>query len=164
MQTQHAVDLWAQQRLVVLASEDMSLAYWSGGIIDDVPGYSSQRWQLAVDMIYRCVVSGLLELTYPTYRDDHDAFFQAIRTRSPFDQSKGVQFDESGGVLWNWEQLFGTEKLVALVGKHFPKTDEYDPNLNPAFVQELREIFSAAGVPWSDAPLLPVMPASAGAA
>jgi hypothetical protein len=140
------------------------LAYWSGGIIDDVPGYSSQRWQLAVDMIYRCVVSGLLELTYPTYRDDHDAFFQAIRTRSPFDQSKGVQFDESGGVLWNWEQLFGTDKLVALVGKHFPKTDEYDPNLNPAFVQELREIFSAAGVPWSDAPLLPVMPASAGAA
>jgi len=138
MQTQHAVDLWAQQRLVVLASEDMSLAYWSGGIIDDVPGYSSQRWQLAVDMIYRCVVSGLLELTYPTYRDDHDAFFQAIRTRSPFDQSKGVQFDESGGVLWNWEQLFGTDKLVALVGKHFPKTDEYDPNLNPAFVQELR--------------------------
>lgn len=157
MQTHNTVDFWMQQHLLVLTSDDMSLAYLTGGTIDDVPDYSPQRWQLAVDMIYRCVVSGLLELTYPKYRGDRDAFFQAVRTLSPFGQSSGIPFDQSGGVLWNWEQLYGTDKLVALVDKYFPKTGgAYDDAVNPAFIQELHDVFAAAGVPWSDAPLLPI--------
>ena len=84
-------------------------------------------------------------------------FFQAIRSLSPFDQSVDVPFDESGGVLWNWEQLCGTDKLVGLVDQHFPNTDDaYNEPVNLAFIQQLREIFAAAGVPWSDLPLLPV--------
>ena len=67
--------------------------------------------------------------------------------------------------MWNWEQLYGTDKLVALVDKNFPDAGEaYDEAVDPAFIQELREIFAAAGVPWSDTPLLPVILTSAGAA
>jgi hypothetical protein len=157
MAINHTVDSWTQEHLRVLAKDDMSLAYVAGGIVDDVPDYSAQRWQLAVDMIYRCIVSGLLELTYPKYRVDHDGFFYAIRTLSPFDRSDDVPFDESGGVLWNWEQLRGTDTLVDLINKHFPdRGGAYDGTVNPAFIEELRSTFASAGVPWSDATLLPV--------
>ncbi len=148
MSEANTIESWLQFGLRILSGDDMSLIYFSSGRIDSIPDDTPQRWQLAVDMIYRCVVSGLLELTYPKYRADHDAFFHAIRTLNPFDRS--------GAVLWNWEQLYGTDKLVALIDKHFPKTGEYDPRLNLAFIQELRDIFAAAGAPWSDAPLLPV--------
>ncbi len=149
MSEQKNIELWLQTCLRFFASDDLSLVSFSSSTISGMPNYTLERWQLAVDMIYRCVVSGLLEFTYPNYRDDHDAFFQAIRTRSPF--------DESGDVMWNWEQLYGTDKLVALVDKRFPKTGGADNEIvNPAFIQDLRDIFAAAGVPWSNALLLPI--------
>jgi hypothetical protein len=150
MPTTRTIDSWLQHNLRMLTKDDLSIGYFESGNIDSVPDYSTQRWQLAVDMIYRCVVSGLLELTYPNYRVDHNAFFQAIRTQNPFDQS--------GGFLWNWEQLHGTDKLIALVDKHFPGAGvaNYE-TVNPAFIQKLRDIFATAGVAWSDAPLLPIV-------
>ena len=111
MSEQENIELWLQTRLRFFASDDLSLVSLSSSTIVGMPNYTLKRWQLAVDMIYRCVVSGLSDLTYPKYRNDHDAFFQAIRTRSPF--------DESGDVMWNWEQLCGTDKLVALVNGRF---------------------------------------------
>ncbi len=149
------IEQWLQNRMRLFSADDLPLTYFSSSIIAGAQYDNLERWQLAVDMIYRCIVSGLLELTYPKYRTDHDAFFQAIRTRSPFDP--GPPFDDSGAVLWNVEQLYGTDKLIGLVDKYFPNTgNAYDETVNPAFVEELRDVFAAAGVPWSDAPLLPV--------
>jgi hypothetical protein len=157
MSGQETIESALQTNLRILSSDDMPLVLFSSSTIVGLQNNTQERWQLAVDTIYRCVVSGLLELTYPKYRADHNAFFQAIRTQNPFDRS--------GGVLWNWEQLYGTDKLVALVDKNFPDAGEaYDEAVDPAFIQELREIFAAAGVPWSDTPLLPVILTSAGAA
>jgi hypothetical protein len=150
----NTVECWLQQGLRLLTKDDLSLAFFESGNIDDVPDRTPERWQLAVDMIYRGVVSGLLELTYPKYRADHDAFFQAITILNPFDQS--------GVALWNGQQLYGTEKLAALVDKHFPKAaDKCDGAVNTAFVKDLRDIFAAAGVPWSDGPALPIAARSA---
>ncbi len=150
MSEQKNIELWLQTCLRFFASDDLSLVSFSSSTISGMPNYTLERWQLAVDMIYRCVVSGLLEFTYPNYRDDHDAFCQAIRTRSPF--------DESGGVLWNWEQFYGTDKLVALVNGHFPDAAVASHDaVDPAFIQELKDIFAEHNVPWSDAPLLPII-------
>ena len=158
MSTPRTIDGWLQHNFRALTEDDELLAYLASGCIDGVPDYSPKRWQLAVDMIYRSVVSGLSELTYPKYRADHMAFFHEIKTRSPFDRGGEGPFGDSGGVLWNWEQLYGTDKLATLIDKHFPKIDaNHDEIVNPAFIQELHDIFAAAGVPWSDAPLLPII-------
>jgi hypothetical protein len=60
--------------------------------------------------------------------------------------------------LWNVTQICGTERLYELVGAYFPPTGEIRHTLNPAFIEALEQIFAENGVPWSDKPLLPVMP------
>ena len=41
MQTHNTVDFWMQQHLLVLTSDDMSLADLTGGTIDDVPIFAA---------------------------------------------------------------------------------------------------------------------------
>jgi hypothetical protein len=81
------------------------------------------------------------------------SFLSAIRTVSPF--------VNSGGFLWNGTQVSGTARLSKLVEAHFPASDQRDDKLNPAFIEALEQIFADNGVPWSDKPLLPIMPKAA---
>jgi hypothetical protein len=149
MSKQDNIELWLQRQLRFLSKDELSPAFFSASAIAEVQDGTIERWQLAVDMIYRCIISGLIGVLTPKYRDDHDAFFHAIRTLSPY--------GESGINLWHGADLFSTDELVEIVEKHFPAADPYDPSVNPAFIQELKDIFGQHGVPWSDAtPLLVV--------
>ncbi len=82
---------------------------------------------------------------------DLDSFLVSVRTLNPFDPKRG-------GGIWNGTFLRGTDELRALIDKYFPESEPYDPSLNPAFVRALEEMFKQHDVPWSDAPLFPIMP------
>ena len=149
MSQSNNIESWLQFQLRVLVKDELTPIYFSTGFIDDIPDDTPQRWQVAVVMIYRCVVSDLMGVVTPKYRDDHDAFFHAIRTLNPY--------KENGTNLWYGVDLFSTDKLVEIIEKYFPTGGPYDPSVNPVFIQELKDIFALHNVPWSDAPLLPVV-------
>jgi hypothetical protein len=149
MSEQDNIDLWLQRHLRILSKDDLSPAFFSSSTIVGIGDRTRQRWQIAVDTIYRCIVSDLVRVLTPKYRDNRDEFFHAIRTLNPF--------DDNGVVLWNGVVLCSTDGLIALIDKYFPKTEGYDPRANPAFIEKLRAIFSENSVPWSDAPLLPII-------
>jgi len=73
-------------------------------------------------------------------------------------------YEDSGGFLWNGTQVYGTERLRVLVDAHFAPQHEHDDELNVTFIEALEQIFADNGVPWSDKPLLPIMPKVAGVA
>ena len=70
---------------------------------------------------------------------------------------------DSGGFLWNGTQVSGTKRLSKLAEAHFPPPVQREDKLNPAFIEALEQIFAENGVPWSDRPLLPIMPTTASA-
>ncbi|THD42331.1 MAG: hypothetical protein E7774_15745 [Bradyrhizobium sp.] len=150
MSQPNTVESWLQFNLQLLIDDNESPVGFMSGRVDGMPDRTPQRWQLAVDMIYRCIVSGLIQIATPQYRDDRDAFFHVLRTFDPY-------VDDDGILLWHGGQLSPTEALIAMVGKYFPTTGHYERTVNPAFIQELKDIFAAHGVPWSDAPLLPIV-------
>jgi hypothetical protein len=146
----NTVESWLQFGLQRLARDDISPAFFLGGRIDDIPDRTPQRWQLAVDMMYRCIVSGLIDVHTPRYRNDHEGFFHVLRTFAPYGQGDGM-------ALWHGGDLCPTERLIDLLDKYFPKTGPCNRAVNPAFIQELTGIFAEHNVPWSDAPLLPII-------
>jgi hypothetical protein len=139
---------WLQKNLRTLAEEDSSCAYFLSGNVNSAPDYTTSRWQLAVDTIYRCVKSNLILIYNFVDCDDEAQFFVAIRTLSPF--------KSEGGLLWNGTQLYGSDMLTIIVEKHFPPSQTYSSDINHAFGEELDEIFQKNGVPWSETPLLPI--------
>jgi hypothetical protein len=48
--------------------------------------------------------------------------------------------------------------LSQLIDAHLQPHRERDNELNPSFIEALEQIFAENDVPWSDKPLLPVMP------
>ena len=52
----------------------------------------------------------------------------------------------------------GEHEQVKLIEAHFLSPDQRDDKLNPAFIETQEQIFAENGVPWSDRPLLPIMP------
>jgi hypothetical protein len=132
----------------MLSRDDISPIHFSSGLIDSIPDDTPQRRQLAIDMMYRGIVSGLMGVVTPAYRNDHGAFFHDISALDPY--------VGDGIALWHGSDLCATEKLIELVDKYFPKTGPHDRTVNPAFIRELKDTFAENHVPWSDAPLLPV--------
>lgn len=150
MSQPNTVESWLQIDLQLLTRDDLSPAYFMSGLIDAIPDRTPQRWQLAVDMIYRCITSGLIQVGTPRYRDDNDTFFHVLRTSDPYGQGDGM-------ALWHGGDLWPTEALIELIGRYFPQPGPLNRTVNPAFIQELKEIFAAQNMPWSDAPLLPIV-------
>jgi hypothetical protein len=149
MSTSIRSEQWLQNRLRVLAVDDLSIVNFALGLSGEIPDELPNRWQFCIDMLYRTTTSKLLEIHNFVACHDLDSFYHAIRTISPF--------EEQGVVLWNGTLVYGTDQLIQLIGKYFPKTSGRDSRLNPAFIQELKAIFAANNVPWSDAALLPVI-------
>jgi hypothetical protein len=142
--------LWLQETLLEYDGWQWGLASFALGEIASVPADSDARWQFGVDVIYRTLTCDLVRVD--VYMECHDraSFLSAIRTVSPF--------VDSGGFLWNGTQVSGTERLSKLVKAHFPAPDQRNGELNPAFVEALEQMFAQNGVPWSDKPLLSIMP------
>lgn len=153
MNIPYSVALKLQLHLRELLDDDSSCISFILGNIDGMPINTSVRWQYGADMIYRCIVSGVVTVPYFQIDcEDLESFFRAIRTLNPF--------DSSGGMMWSGTFLRGTDRLENLLKKHFSDVPLYDPKLNAAFVKELKEIFVLHNVPWSETPLLPIAPKS----
>jgi hypothetical protein len=145
---------WMQHSLLGVNGEYWGVGYMADGI-PNAPGGAIGRWQLGVDMIYRTMTCDLIAVQVFVECQDRTSFLRAIRTVSPY--------EDLGGFLWNGTQIYGTERLSKLVNAHFPPTGEVTRTLNPAFVEALEQVFAENGVPWSDKPLLPIMPTTASA-
>lgn len=147
--------LWLQKHLLGLDHEDWGLVYMLYGNLASTPPDTPARWQLSVDLIYRGLVSGLVAVNDLGATSDQASFLHAIRTLDPCGDGAG---------FWHATLVWGTEQLSKLIKAHFPSPDQRDDKLNPAFVEALEQIFAENGVPWSDKPLLPIMPAKGASA
>ena len=76
----------------------------------------------------------------------------AIRTLNPWGDGAG---------FWHATIIWGAPRLDKLIEAHFPAPDQHEDKLNPAFIEALEQIFAENGVPWSDKPLLPIIPKAA---
>ena len=106
-----------------------------------------------MDVIYRAVTCSLIAVYKYIECSNETSFFVAIRSRSPY--------DSAGAVVWNGTLIYGTEKLEALARPFFRVSSQGWDDVNPAFIEALEQIFAENGVPWSEKPLLPIMPNAA---
>lgn len=134
------------------------LSYISGlgveGLVGDVE-FDRSCWQAAVDTVYRFVVCGLIELPWKKQDDilnveNYSGFFDILKSSPP---------DGDFQVEW-FDELCPTELCKNLIDKYdltdrlgFPDYDVCEP-----FINELESLFELHGVPWSDEPLLPILP------
>jgi hypothetical protein len=154
--------LWLQNLLLGYSGECWSMADFVLGRLESVPQQTEARWQLGVDTVYRTLRSDLLQVEglagFPTL----PTFFHAIQTLSPDDKSgarsSSGEFSYTGPELWNASQICGTKRLSELVNAHFPLVGEIRRTLNSTFIDAVERVFAENGVPWSEKPLLPIMP------
>lgn len=154
MQMPQDTALWLQKHLLGLDHEDWGLVYMLYGNLASVPQDTPERWQVGVDMIYRALVSRLVAVNDLGATSDQASFLHAIRTLSPYNDGAG---------FWHATLIWGAPRLNKLIEAHFPPPDQRDRTLNLAFIEALEAIFAENGVPWSDKPLLPIMPNAANA-
>ncbi|MGC2787935.1 MAG: hypothetical protein WA397_29710 [Roseiarcus sp.] len=141
---------WLQRHLTTLCEDDLSIGHFASGNIDSVPDGTLSRWQLSVDVIYRALTCKLIAVYKYIDCSNETSFFDVIRSRSPY--------GDPGAVLWNGTLIYGTEKLEALVRPFFSISSQGWEDVNPAFIEALEQTFAQNGVPWSDRPLLPIIP------
>jgi hypothetical protein len=94
---------------------------------------------LSVDVIYRALTCDLVAIREYIECHDESSFFEAIRSRSPY--------DGAGALLWNGTLIYGTEKLEALARSFFSVFSQGRDDVNPAFIEALETIFADNGVP-----------------
>jgi len=151
MQISQNIRGWIQDNLRFMSVDDGSCALFIGGRIEGVDRCSAALWQLGVDNIYSCLRSGLILVHNYAGCTDEASFLKAIRTFSPF--------RSEGGLLWNGTLLYGSDLLLSLSERYGLSDPRYAKELNADFMNEIERRFEAAGVPWSDAPLLALTPA-----
>jgi hypothetical protein len=144
--------LWLQEQMLGLYHEDWGLVYMLYGNLASIPDDTPERWQLAVDLIYRGLVCDLIKIKDYGATADRASFLQAIRTLNPWGDGAG---------FWHATLVWDAPRLEKLIKAHFPAPDQHQDKLNRAFIEALEQIFAENGVPWSDKPLLPVMPSPA---
>ena len=142
--------LWLQKQLLGLYHEDWGLVYMTAGNLASIPFDTPVRWQLGVDLTYRGLTCDLIEVNDFGATSDRASFFHAIRTLDPWGDGAG---------FWHATIVWGAPRLNKLIETHFPLPEQRDHQLNPAFIEALEQIFAENGVPWSETPLLPIMPA-----
>ena len=150
MQMSKDTGRWVQRTLLGLNQEDSGMIHFVLGNLDSPALYTLARWQLGVDMVYRTVKCGLVDVNDYGAFPDRKSFYQGIRTLNPD--------DSSGDGFWHATLVWGTERLSQLVDTYFQPRGERNNELNPGFLEAIEEVFAENGVPWSDEPLLPIMP------
>jgi hypothetical protein len=150
MRIPKGVALWLQETLLEYDGWQWGLVSFAHGKIGSSPADSEAQWQFGADMIYRALTCDLINVDVYMECHDRESLLSAIRTVSPF--------IGSGGLLWNGTQVSGTKRLSKVVKEHFRSPDRREGELNPAFIEALEQIFADNGVPWSEEPLLPIMP------
>ncbi len=123
-------------------------------------GCTREHWQWAVDWIYRLVSAELLELWPDGMLDGKsdltfDGPLDFAQELAKQDPSSFEEVNEKP-VPWIGPHLCLTDKARQLIAKHGMSDPCQDYPLNVAFIDELESMLEAAGVAWSDKPLVPI--------
>lgn len=120
-------------------------------------GEAKERQQFAVDMLYRCWKSSLIEVF-----DDVIAKNLGIQGADEFvgRLSKVSLFEDSlsgEGVIWHALQFEATAACVALLSRSVSRqVDMDDPIKVLKFNADACGLFAEHGVPWQDGALFPI--------
>lgn len=137
---------WKLQ-IMVFGPDDLSAGYFVYG--GPLPKKDAREdWQNTVEIIYRLLKSKLLFMVGVTDTEDIGWFYEDLKNNDPFDQY------ESG--IWMDQLLYPSSECKALLKKY--GIDNYDAPTSKAFWDEVEALFEAAGVPWTDKPLIPIRP------
>lgn len=139
---------WFQGNLYLLTLSGYSADLFTcakPGELNDDPKF---RWQFAVDMIYRGIRCGLM-----------DVWDGANKARGTIDYSLELvaelaRFDpDSDHVCWVGQEIEATDLCEALI-KQFDIQNYELGELCEPFIEEIEALFDRNGVSWSDAPLI----------
>ena len=123
-----------------------------GGMVKSVPdgkgSYLTSQWQIAVDNMYRYIKSDLIFVVNEGNCAKFGSLFEAVQRVSPFGPDDRM--------IWAGTILDPTEKLLKLIESYRDKDIRLGV-VNSEFIEEVERIFAKAGVPWSLAPLLPIV-------
>lgn len=127
---------------------------------------SNEQWQLAVDLIYRLLISDLVSLL-PTSMlgvAGDELFFEKTlhfcRVLAQIDPEGSELYEIHSpeyGLPWPGFDLCLTEKTRQLIRKHGLFWEGAgDAPLVEGFIEDIEATFSGCGVPWSDQPIIPI--------
>lgn len=119
------------------------------------------RWQLAVDMIYRFLLSGLIVPGHERKRARESGLAgNPVRLKEEYRQyvellSKANPYASgSDDIAWYIWDLCSSELGNELLKKY--KIDTYEDVLCEQLIGEIEILFEAAGVPWKEEPIIPI--------
>jgi hypothetical protein len=135
-----------------------------GGTGEAYPAYSSASQQLSVDMIYRCLkcelvtfdsVDWLSDAGFSSYKDFCEELARVDQYKKLDSADLNVsQYNLDMGI-WLEPQLYCTSAGEALVSRHFSERGNLEAERAlDEFNQDVSQIFSDCGVPWSDQVLI----------
>lgn len=147
-----------QFNLYLVSLEGYCPDLFVGGRQTTLPSDAHIRWQLAVDTIYRCLISGLIDIWNDAWMaskriNNYFDFAKALAMHNPFDEN---QFEKIGAVYWLEPLLYATDKCKALITKHQIQNFEEDVVCEP-FIDDLESLFEENAVPWTNEPLIAIV-------
>lgn len=145
------VAAWLQFKLYLITLSGYSANSFTCGKPGELNDDPRFRWQFAVDMIYRGIRCGLMNV------------WDGCELRSRGEQTLALvnelaQFDpdsdsESSLGCWVGPEIEATDLCEALVKKFDIQNFEQGQICEP-FIEEIEALFDRNGVSWSDAPLI----------
>lgn len=155
-----SVAKWLLFNLHTLKSDAMSPDFFPGGINDDsYPSSSAADQKLAVNMIYRCLKSGLIDIDPPDWRELYGLYSieEFAQELARVDQFGGHRMEEAGHdqhlddmKIWLGPLLHCTDAGESLVNRYFPEELNLEDEPRVArFNEVICQIFEDHGVPWS---------------
>lgn len=145
------VAAWLQLKLYLLTlsgySADSFTCAKPGELNDDL----KFRWQLAVDMIYRGVTCGLMDVWDGVNKTGMGLThsLELVKALAQFDPNDSDSAEE----CWFGPEIDATDLCVALVEKYDIQSVASREICVP-FIAEIEVLFERHGVSWSNAPLI----------
>jgi hypothetical protein len=150
MNVPHDTAIAIQNDIFTLTLDDYPPHGILGGMSIDT---NLQTWQYAVDVIHRCLISGLWSILNKEWMhyhgaENYDLFCKKLSELNPFNLSgEGEEF-------WLEPLLSRTELSLSLIKKYgISRTSKY---LCTPLICEIEDIFSANGVSWKYGSFYPI--------
>lgn len=150
------VALWFQQKLYLLTlsgyNPDLFTCAKPGELNDD----RNFRWQFAVDMIYRGIQCGLIDVWdgAKKQRGTLESSLELVEKIAQFNPDVDPNADpHPDSMCWFADEIEATDLCKALTKKFDIPNVDWDVICEP-FIEEIEAMFDHHGVSWSDAPLI----------
>ncbi|WP_354687768.1 hypothetical protein [Cupriavidus necator] len=104
-----------------------------------------ERWQAALDFLYRLITCGLADITWVGEIERNlPKLYESLAKTPPLQLDPGY---------WLELQAYGTDKCIDLIKRH---QIDWDSPLDPLFSKELEEMFIKQGVGIDQSPLVSI--------